>query len=85
MIWLLAETTVKTSGINWESVAAIVTCVVTVMTVLFGVFARLVSGQITSSIDRLRIEVIAVMDKRLAIVETILGIRNRKPDDKDNV
>jgi hypothetical protein len=82
MIWLAAAS-VHTEGVNWELVAAVVTCVVTTMTVVFGLFARLVSGQITSAIDRFRIEVVSVMDKRLTIVETILGVRKKSESQPD--
>lgn len=84
MIWLAAAQ-VHTTGVNWELVAAIVTCVVTTMTVVFGLFARLVSGQITSSIDRFRIEVVNVLDKRLIVVETILGVKRVPKNDPDDV
>jgi hypothetical protein len=81
VIWIVAAPIVHTTGVNWELVAAIVTCVVTTMTVIFGLFARLVSGQITSAIDRFRIEVVSVMDKRLAVVEAILGVRGKNHHD----
>jgi hypothetical protein len=83
VIWLADS--VRTTGVNWELVVAVVTCVVGTMTVVFGLFARLVSGQITSAIDRFRIEVITVMDKRLLVVETILGIRSKKHDESNDV
>jgi hypothetical protein len=64
-------TTVHTSGVNWESVIAIVGGVVTIMTVIFGLFARYVSNSITGSIDRFRIEVIQKLDRRITVLETL--------------
>lgn len=69
-MWL-AEATVHTIGVNWESVVAIIVGVVTIMTVVFGLFARYVSGQITGSIDRFRLEVIQKLDRRITVLETL--------------
>jgi len=83
MAWL-ADATVHTSGINWESVGTIIAAVVAAMTFVLGLFARYVSGQITGAIDKFRIDVIARLDTRITILEyEVLG---KKPhDDSRNV
>lgn len=82
MAWIAA--TVHTSGINWESVGTIIAAVVAAMTFVLGAFAKYVSGQITGSIDKFRIDVIARLDTRITILEyEVLG---KKPhDDSRNV
>jgi|HubBroStandDraft_5_1064220.scaffolds.fasta_scaffold243724_3 hypothetical protein len=78
---MLAESVVHTEGVNWELVIAIVTCVVTTMTVVFGLFARYVSGQITGAINQFRIEILQKMENRLTVLEVLAGLRKGKPRD----
>jgi hypothetical protein len=65
----LAET-VRTTGINWESIAVIAGSVAAVMSLIIGAFAKWISNQITGAINKFRIEVISQMDTRLTSVET---------------
>jgi hypothetical protein len=82
----LAAASVHTEGVNWELVIAIVTCVVTTMTVVFGLFARYVSGQITGAINQFRIEILQKMENRLTVLEVIAGVRKvRKHDDTSGI
>jgi hypothetical protein len=73
LIWL-AETTVHTSGINWESVVTIVVGIVTTLSIVGGLFFRylgkLIANSITAAIDKFRIDVVYALDVRLARVET---------------
>jgi hypothetical protein len=62
-------TTVHTSGVNWQSVAAIVGAVVVAMSAVFGLIARVVSNQITGAINKFRIEVVDKLDRRLTRIE----------------
>ena len=78
MAWL-ANATVRTSGINWESVGTIIAAVVAAMTFVLGLFARYVSGQITGSIDKFRIDVISRLDTRITILE--FQVFGKKPHD----
>lgn len=77
-----AAATVHTSGINWESVITIVGSVVTVLSVVFGLIARSVShyvaNKITQAIDKLRIDVIDSMDKRVTSLEAFRESTERK-------
>jgi len=66
---VILATTVHTSGINWASVLTITGSVITVVTIVFGFIARLVSNQITSAINKFRIEVVTKLDIRLTHVE----------------
>jgi hypothetical protein len=70
---MLASGSIHTTGVNWELVSAVVTCVVLVMTAVFSVIAKLVTNQISGAINRFRIEVIAKMDNRLTILEQIVA------------
>ena len=81
MAWL-AESTVRTSGINWESVGTIIAAVVAALTFVLGLFARYVSGRITGSIDKFRIDVIARLDTRITILE--YQVFGKKPHSDDN-
>jgi hypothetical protein len=71
--------TVHTAGINWASVGAIVGTVATTMTIIVGISAKLVANQISSAIDKFRIEVVSKLDTRITRIETILNRNlNRK-------
>lgn len=69
---------VHTTGVNWESVAVIAGFVTTLVTLLFGIFARLVANQITNAINKLRIDVIRQIELRLTEVETVLKNNRRR-------
>lgn len=64
----LAET-VRTAGVNWESIAVIAGVSSSMMTLIVGAFAKWISNQITGAINKFRIEVITQMDNRLTSVE----------------
>lgn len=83
---MVAQSIVHTTGVNWELVAAVVTCVVTTMTLVFGFFAKLVGNQITASIDKFRIQVVNQLDHRLTTVEVKINtLMQRKHHDSDDV
>jgi hypothetical protein len=83
---MVLATAVHTTGVNWESVTAIVTCVVMLMTVVFTLLARYVSGAIVTAIDRLKDEVLTKMDRRITILEVVSGLRKGlKEDASDDV
>lgn len=73
--------TVQTSGINWESVSAVVVAVVTCVSLMMTWLSRSIANQITRAIDRLRIEVITKLDRRVTILEQI--ITGKMHDDGD--
>jgi len=72
---MIAIQTVHTSGINVESVLVIVGSVTGTLGIVLGACARwlgrYVSGRITASIDRLRIDVIAALDVRVTALEAV--------------
>jgi hypothetical protein len=72
--------TVHASGVNWETVAAIVT----ILAVIIGIFSRWIAGQITAAIQKFNIEVVTVLRDRLTAVEVKLdNLRIRQVrDDK---
>lgn len=76
----LAIQTVQTSGINWESIAAITVAITTVMSLLLGILNRSVGNQITAAMNNLRIEVIAKLETRIAILESAVFHR-KSPDE----
>jgi hypothetical protein len=75
---MLTQAAVHTEGINWESVAAIVSIVITVVGGIFGIIARMVSNRITTAIDRFRIEVVGQLDTRLTRVEEAVEFYGRR-------
>lgn len=64
--------TVQTTGINWESVSAIIVAFTTVLGLLLTWLSRSIGNQITRAIDRLRIEVIAKLERRVTLLEAIV-------------
>lgn len=76
----LATATVHTSGVNVESVLAITGSVVALMSVIFTLLAKLITGKITASIDRFRLDVVTQLDTRLTIVEQKLTSIDRKTE-----
>ncbi len=72
MISVLA-TTVQTSGINWASVLTIICSIVVSTSIILGFVMKFVANtiatQVTSSIDHLRIDVLAKMDLRISLLE----------------
>lgn len=78
---MLAETVVHTEGVNWELVTTLVTTIVGLLTVIFGLLARYVSARITTAIDKFRIQVMEQMDKRVTILEYIVGVRQNDATD----
>ena len=74
--------TVHTTGVNWESIAAITSCIVVVMSAIIGVFAKVIGNQITSSIDKFRVAVINQLDHRLTVLEVKVDtLRTRQTRD----
>jgi hypothetical protein len=62
---------VHTTGVNIESVITIVGGTVVILTAIFGLFARWISGRITGAIDKFRIDVVFQLDTRLTKLESI--------------
>lgn len=76
---MILATTVHTTGINWESVIAIVAAIVTVMSIVIGVIGKMIGNQITSAINKFRLDVVAQLDNRLTSVEQKLNdLTNRR-------
>jgi hypothetical protein len=73
---------VHTTGINWESVTAIVGCIVLLMTTIGGIFAWYVSIRITSAIDRFRVDVVTTLAVRVAAVELKQEVAEKKDEKK---
>jgi hypothetical protein len=77
-----AVTTVHTSGINWGSVTVIVGSVVGSMSIVFGLIARslarYVASQITTSIDKFRIDVVTALEVRVTSLEVSRAGRRRR-------
>jgi hypothetical protein len=80
-MWL-ATASVHTTGINWASTLTIVCAVVGALGIIFTAvtrfFARYISDRITNSIDKLRLDVLAKMDKRVTILEILAGIKSKE-------
>ena len=84
--------TVHTTGVNWDSVAAIVgiiSGVITTFAIIVGwiskSFAKYITNQITSSINQFRIEVVATLENRLTRVEDMTeNLTNTKGRNKQN-
>jgi hypothetical protein len=75
--------TVHTAGVNWESVAVIVSAIATTMAFILTLFARVIGGSIAGAVDKLRIEVIAKMDNRITTLEIMARLyhpEHKKPD-----
>lgn len=80
---------VHTTGINWDSVAAIVgivSGVIATFAIIAGwlgrMFAKYITTQITGSINRFRIEVVATLEHRLTHLEDMVD-RNKRDDSRD--
>jgi hypothetical protein len=83
-MWL-ADATVHTTGINWDSVSVIVCAIVGALAIILGGIARYLSGTITDAINQFRIDVVAKMDLRLSLVEQALSnLINTQGRDKMN-
>jgi hypothetical protein len=78
MIALVTQLPVHTVGINWSSVLTIVGSVVVIMSTVLGFLAKLITVAITKAIDKLRIDVIDGMEKRLSLLEQIVLRRRRR-------
>jgi len=76
--------TVHATGVNWDAVVAITCSVIVAMSVIGGLFARLVGGQITTAIDKFRIEVINSLDTRLTRLE-VLATATRRRQTRDDL
>lgn len=74
MIWLLADQTVHTAGVNWVSVITITCLIAGVVGGLFAYIARqvthTVTNSITTAINNFHLSVVSVLTNRLTIVET---------------
>lgn len=66
---MVTELTTHTSGVNWESVATIVSSVAVIMSLIIGVFAKVISNQIAGAINKLRLDVISSLDLRVVALE----------------
>jgi hypothetical protein len=80
--------TVHTSGINWPSVLTIVFGSVATLSIILGFLLRFtgryISDKITGAIDRLRIDVILEMDRRVVVLETLAGIKTRTKEETED-
>jgi hypothetical protein len=87
---MTAETlaTVHTAGINWPSVFTIVFGSVATLSIILGFLLRFtgryISDKITGAIDRLRIDVILEMDRRVVVLETLAGIKTRTKEETED-
>jgi len=66
---MVAEITTHTNGINWASVVTLVGSVAVTMSIIIGVFAKVISNQITGAINKLRIDVISDLYLRITALE----------------
>jgi hypothetical protein len=80
--------TVRTSGINWESVLTIVFGSVATLSIVLGFLLRFtgkyISDKITGAIDRLRIDVLLQIDRRVVVLETLAGIKTATAEEEKN-
>jgi hypothetical protein len=76
---VIALAAVHTTGINWASVAAIVSLVVVIMTSVLTVLARYIGAKVTAAIDKFRIEAFEPLEGRVTVVETIVGVLRPGP------
>lgn len=75
----LAQATVHTSGINWESVITIIASICAIVAVLGGFASKYVAGKITAAIREFQVAVVAKLDTRLTTVEDKLDRLNPLP------
>lgn len=85
----LAEATVHTSGVNWLSVATIVSAIVVPLGLMFAFLARsmakYIANSITRAIDGFHIAVVTVLDTRLTRVEqAVTDLKNTQGRDTSN-
>lgn len=82
---MLTSAAVHTTGINWDSVATIVTSIVTAISLIGGFmikrFAKYLGDRIDRAIDKLRIDPIGKLDTRLVRVEAVLEVEHRGQGD----
>jgi hypothetical protein len=71
-MFIEAVTAVHTTGINWASVTTIVASILGGMSIIIGIFAKLISNQITGGINKFRIDVVNSLDTRLTILEQFM-------------
>jgi hypothetical protein len=86
---VIAETAVRTVGINWASVITIICSIVGALAIIFGFIAKYISRTltqaITDSINVFRISVVQELANRLTIVETKVDVLiNTRGRDKAN-
>ena len=81
---MLADAVVHTTGINVQATIAIVASVVAILSVVFGIFAKLIGNQITDAINKFRIEVINQLDTRLTTLETMAKITQKRQQKEDD-
>jgi hypothetical protein len=76
-MWI-ADATVHTTGINWESVVTIIASITTILAVLGAAVTRFVTGRITMAIHEFQIAVVDKLDSRLTELEAKVDTVNRK-------
>ena len=81
---IIAVATVHTSGINWESVATIITAIIVVSTAITGYVGRQITHAVTDLGDRLEAkletkETVARIDTRLTVLEATMRRLKRDP------
>jgi hypothetical protein len=69
---IAAITDVHTVGINWVSVATTIGIIVAILSTVCAFLAKYIAGQVTSSINSFRIQVIEQLDRRLSRLEMIV-------------
>ena len=92
MLTLLLQPAVRTTGVNWDSVAAIVgiiSGVIATFAIIAGWigkwFAKYITTQITGAINQFRIEVVATLENRLTRVEDMTeNLTHTKGRDRSN-
>jgi hypothetical protein len=76
---MIATAAVHTAGVNWESVAAIVSAVCAVFAIMASLIARYLGNKITGAIDSFRIQIFEPLDKRVFALELLARLYHPNP------
>lgn len=71
MLQDLAQATVHTSGVNWESVLAITGAIIVIAGPILGLLAWYVTTRVTGAINLFRLDVIDKLDRRISRLELL--------------
>jgi hypothetical protein len=82
MHWLAAAGSVTTRGINWESIATLVTAIIVVVGAITGYVGRQITNSVTNLGDRLEAKLetkerVSQIDRRLTVLETRANVTKR--------